>query len=221
MEKSGTVIRELLSLAEIEVYGSHPWDIQVHDDRFYVRVLRDSSLGLGESYMEGWWDCPAIDEFVDRALKIHLEDKVRNETRYLYKALRAKILNRQYSKRTFEVGIKHYDLGNDHYQRMLDKRLNYTSGYWKEAKNLDDAQEAKLELVCKKIGAKPNMKILELGCGWGSFAKYAAKKYGKTFYRMWRYYLLCSAGAFRSRTQQLWQIVFTPIGTRQPDCRVS
>lgn len=171
MEKSGTVIRELLSLAEIEVYGSHPWDIQVHDDRFYVRVLLDSSLGLGESYMEGWWDCPAIDEFVDRALKIHLEDKVRNETRYLYKALRAKILNRQYSKRTFEVGIKHYDLGNDHYQRMLDKRLNYTSGYWKEAKNLDDAQEAKLELVCKKIGAKPNMKILELGCGWGSFAK--------------------------------------------------
>ena len=165
MPKSETVIRELLSLTEVEVNGNHPWDIQVHDERFYERVLRDGSLGLGESYMEGWWDSPAIDEFITQVLKAHLDEKVKNETRYLFEMIRAKIFNRQSSNRAFEVGIKHYDLGNDLFQLMLDKRLNYTCGYWKDAQNLDDAQEAKLDLVCKKIGARPGMKILELGCG--------------------------------------------------------
>lgn len=252
---------------------------------------------------------------------------------------------------------------------MLDKRLNYTSAYWRDASNLDQAQEAKLDLVCRKIGLQPGMTVLELGCGWGSFAKYAAEKhgvdvlgvtvsaeqvelgmelcrglpvelrlqdyrdvegeydrvisigvmehvgyknyrtymevvnrtlkpggigffhtigkntsdvatnawtekyifpngmlpsiaqmaaameglfvvedwhnfgpdydptlmawhvnferawpelkdrYGERFYRMWRYYLLSSAGGFRSRKTQLWQVVFTRIGDRQPDCR--
>src|SRR5665648_452231 len=178
MSKSETVIRELLSLADIHINGANPWDIRVNDNRFYDRVLRDASLGLGESYMAGWWDCAAIDQMITRALKARLDEKVRNETRYLFQAIRAKLTNRQSSSRAYEVGIKHYDLGNDLYQRMLDKRLNYTCGYWKNAQNLDEAQEAKLDLVCKKIGAKPGMKILELGCGWGSFAKFAAEKYG-------------------------------------------
>lgn len=371
MPKSETVLRELLSLADVGINGANPWDIQVHDNRFYDRVLRDASLGLGESYMAGWWDCVAIDQMITRVLKARLDEKVRNETRYIFQAIRAKLTNRQSSSRAFEVGIKHYDLGNDLYQRMLDKRLVYTCGYWKNADNLDDAQEAKLDLVCRKIGARPGMKILELGCGWGSFAKFAAEKYGAsvlgvtvskeqvalgmelckglpvelrlqdyrevqgkfdvvisigvmehvghknystymdvvnrclkedgigfvhtiggnksitngepwtdkyifpngmlpsiaqlgtameghfvmedwhnfgpyydptlmswhanfeaawpdlkekygdTFYRMWRYYLLSSAGGFRSRKQQLWQIVFTRLGTPQPDVRLS
>ena len=119
---------------------------------------------------------PAVDEFINRALKAHLDVAVRNEPRYLYQAIRAKLFNRQSSSRAYEVGIRHYDLGNDLYRAMLDKRLNYTCGYWKEANNLDEAQEAKLELVCKKIGAKQGMKVLELGCGWGSFAKYGCRK---------------------------------------------
>ncbi|MBA4376567.1 MAG: cyclopropane-fatty-acyl-phospholipid synthase [Anaerolinea sp.] len=371
MQKPELILRELLSLADIEINGSDPWDVQVRDDRFYDRVLGDSSLGLGESYMDGWWDCLAIDEFINRALKARLDEKVKNETRYLYQAIRARLINRQSSSRAYEVGIKHYDLGNDLYRAMLDKRLNYTCAYWKKAKDLDAAQEAKLDLVCRKIGLKPGMKILELGCGWGSFAKFAAEKYGVSvvgvtvskeqvalgmelckglpvelrlqdyravqgkfdavisigvmehvgyknyrnymevvdrclkedgiafvhtiggnksittgepwsdkyifpngmlpsisqlgvamenlfvmedlqnigphydptlmawhanfekawpelkqkygdrFYRMWRYYLLSSAGGFRSRSQQLWQIVFTRFGTRQPDCRFS
>ncbi len=371
MQKSEKVLRELLSLANVEVNGSAPWDVQVHDERFYDRVLSNSSLGLGESYMDGWWDCPAMDEFISRALKAHLDEKVRSDTRYLYQSIRAKLMNRQSSSRAYEVGIRHYDLGNDLYRAMLDRRLNYTCAYWKNAGDLNEAQEAKLELVCKKIGAKPGMKILELGCGWGSFAKYAAEKYGVSvvgvtvskeqvalgmelckglpvelrlqdyrevqgkfdavisigimehvgyknyrtymevvnrclkedgigfvhtiggnknithgepwtdryifpngmlpsiaqlgaamenlfvmedwhnfgpdydrtlmawhdnfekawpalkqkygdrFYRMWRYYLLSSAGGFRARSQQLWQIVFTRIGTPQPDCRFS
>ncbi|MDH7528362.1 MAG: cyclopropane fatty acyl phospholipid synthase, partial [Ignavibacteria bacterium] len=61
---------------------------------------------------------------------------------------------------------------------MLDKRMNYSCAYWKDATNLDEAQENKLELICKKLYLKPGMRVLDIGCGWGAFAKYAAEKYG-------------------------------------------
>jgi len=178
MQKSESTTRELLDLAEVEVGGSNPWDIQVHDQRFYDRLIRDTTLGLGESYVDGWWDCEAIDQFITRVLKKDLDQKIRQSPIYALQVLRARLFNRQSYSRAFEVGIKHYDLGNDLYQAMLDKRLVYTCAYWKDASSLDEAQEAKLDLVCRKIGAKPGMKILELGCGWGSFARYAAEKYG-------------------------------------------
>jgi cyclopropane-fatty-acyl-phospholipid synthase len=178
MKKSEKLVRELLRKADIQVDGDRPWDIQVHDDRLYDRVLRDASLGLGESYVDGWWDSKAIDQFIDRVLRANLREEVENNMRLVFQALRAKLTNRQSKNRAYEVGEQHYDLGNDLYQAMLDKRLNYTCGYWRDADNLDDAQEAKLELVCRKIGIHPGMKILELGCGWGSFAKYAAEKHG-------------------------------------------
>jgi cyclopropane-fatty-acyl-phospholipid synthase len=178
MARSETVFRELLDLAEIQVNGSNPWDLQVHDERLYERVLRDSSLGLGEAYMEGWWESESIDGLITRVLKAHLDEKIKNNLKMVFQVLRAKVFNRQSSARAFEVGQKHYDLGNDLYQTMLDKRLNYACGYWKNAHSLDEAQEAKLELICKKIGLKPGMRVLDIGCGWGSFAKYAAEKYG-------------------------------------------
>jgi cyclopropane-fatty-acyl-phospholipid synthase len=371
MANPESIIRELLDTAEIKINGSQPWDLQVHDNRLYECILRDSSLGLGEAYMDGWWDSESIDGFICRVLTAHLDDKVKNNLRLAFQMVRAKLFNRQSSARAYEVGEKHYDLGNDLYTAMLDKRLNYTCAYWKNASNLDEAQEAKLELVCRKIGIHPGMRILELGCGWGSFAKYAAERHGASilgvtvskeqvalgkelckglpvelrlqdyravtgtfdavisigvmehvgyknygeymrvvdrclkkdgiafvhtiggnqsyttgepwtdkyifpngllpsmaqlskameekfvmedwqnigpnydptlmawhanfekawpdlkknyddrFYRMWRYYLLSSAGAFRARNQQLWQMVFTRAGTPQPDCRFS
>lgn len=371
MEKSEKIIHELLDLAGVQVGGPNPWDIQVHDSRFYERVLRESSLGLGEAYMDDWWDCPALDQFFTRVLLARLDEKVVDNRRLAFELLRAKLFNRQSSARAFQIGERHYDLGNDLYSAMLDTRLNYTCAYWKNAVTLDEAQEAKLELVCRKLNLKPGMSILEIGCGWGSFAKYAAEtygvsvlgvtvskeqvalgmelcqglpvelrlqdyrevqgtydavlsigvmehvgyknyrtymqvvdrtlkpggtafvhtigsnvsiktgepwtdryifpnamlpsipqlstameglfiledlhnigphydptlmawhanferawprlkeKYGQRFYRMWRYYLLSSAGGFRSRYQQLWQMVFTRPGTPQPDCRVS
>ncbi len=372
-QKSETMVRELLGLAQVEVNGKNPWDIQVHDPRLYDRVLRDSSLGLGEAYVDGWWDAAAVDQFIARVLLADLDVKVRGNWRIALYYLRTKLFNYQSPSKAYEVGQKHYDLGNDLYCAMLDRRLNYTCGYWKDAHNLDEAQEAKLELVCRKIGLyrNPGMRILELGCGFGSFAKYAAEKYGaqvlgvtvskeqvalgmelcrglpvelrlqdyrqvqgtydavisigvmehvgyknyqtymdvvdrclkpggiafvhtiagnetatsgepwsnkyifpngmlpsiaqlgaaleknfvmedwhnfgpyydptlmawtanfekawpelkkqydERFFRMWRYYLLSSAGGFRSRHQQLWQIVFTRRGTPQPECRFS
>jgi cyclopropane-fatty-acyl-phospholipid synthase len=370
-QKSETILRELFEFADIQLNGKNPWDIQVHNPRFYERVFRETSLGLGESYMDGWWDCDAIDEFITRVLLARLDVRIKGDWKILLHALRARFLNLQSLSKAYEVGERHYDLGNDLYRAMLDKRLNYTCAYWKNAATLDEAQEAKLELVCKKINIKPGMKILELGCGWGSFAKYAAEKYGahvlgvtvskeqvalgmelcrglpvelrlqdyrkvqgtydavisigimehvgtknyrtymktvdnhlkedgiafihtigrntsatandpwndkyifpngilpsiaqlgaamekifvmedwqnfgpyydrtlmawhanfekawselktmydERFYRMWRYYLLSSAGAFRSRNNQLWQIVMTRQGSKQPDCRFS
>ncbi len=372
-QKSESIVRELLGLAEVEVNGKNPWDIQVHDSRLYDRLLRDSSLGLGEAYMDGWWDAETVDQLITRVLLVDLDARVRGNWRIALFYLRSKLFNQQSPSKAYEVGQKHYDLGNDLYCAMLDKRLNYTCGYWKNARSLDEAQEAKLELVCRKIGLdlNPGMRILELGCGFGSFAKYAAEKYGaqvlgvtvskeqvalgmelcrglpvelrlqdyrqvqgtydavisigimehvgyknyhtymevvdrclkpggiafvhtiggdwsdtngepwnnkyifpngmlpsiaqlgavlekkfvmedwhnfgpyydptlmawtanfekawpelkkqydERFFRMWRYYLLSSAGAFRSRRNQLWQIVFTRRGTPQPDCRFS
>lgn len=361
----------LLSGAGIAVNGQMPWDIQIHDDRFYRRVLAEKELGLGESYMDGWWDCDALDEFIYRVFKSNLDQKVKGNWKIALFLLKTKLFNYQKTSRADQVAEKHYDLGNDLYQAMLDRRLNYTSGYWKNADNLDQAQEAKLDLVCQKINLKPGMAVLELGCGWGSFAKYAAEKYraqvvavniskeqvrlardlcqglpveirlqdyrqvsgqydavisigilehvgyknyrtymqvvqrclkadgiafihtiggnvsataanrwtnkyifpngmlpsiaqigqaleglfvmedwhnfgpdydqtllawyrnfdhawptlkakyGDRFYRMWRFYLLSSAGAFRSRQQQLWQIVLTKPGRTRPNCRVS
>lgn len=370
-KSSEIIVRGLFSLAGVEVNGSSPWDIQIHDPRFYDRVLRETMLGLGESYMDGWWDCEALDVLITKMLEANLREKVKGNWKIALHALRSRLFNLQSKSRAFQIGEHHYDLGNDLYEAMLDTRLNYTCAYWRDATTLDEAQEAKLELVCRKIGLQPGMHVLELGCGWGSFAKYAAEKYGahvlgvtvskeqvklgmelcaglpvelrlqdyrdvegtydavisigvmehvgyknyrtymevtdrclkeggiaffhtigsnvsrtggdawsekyifpnsmlpsiaqlgaameglfvmedwhnigphydKTlmawhanferawpelkekygdrFYRMWRYYLLSSAGGFRSRTTQLWQVVMTRPGTPQPDCRFS
>jgi len=177
-QKSEKIIRGLFDLAGIQVNGNNPWDIQVHDRRFYARVLCDAELGVGESYMDGWWDCEAIDQMVDRALRARLELKIKGDRKIQFHMLQSRLLNLQTATRAYEVGQRHYDLGNDLYCAMLDKRLNYTCAYWENASTLDEAQEAKLELVCRKICLKPGMRLLELGCGWGSFAKYAAEKFG-------------------------------------------
>jgi cyclopropane-fatty-acyl-phospholipid synthase len=369
--KAENIISGLLSGAEININGKMPWDMKVHNNQLYRRLLHEADLGLGESYMDGWWDCEALDEFINRILRAKLDKKIKGNWKIALYILQTKLLNRQKKSRAFQVGEQHYNLGNDLYQAMLDSRLNYTCAYWKDAKNLDEAQEKKLDLVCRKINLKPGMTVLELGCGWGSFAKYAAEKYGakvvavniskeqvkfgrklcqglpveirlqdyrevdgkydavisigilehvgyknyntymkvvnrclkddgiafihtigdnkssthttkfsdkyifpngmlpsiaqigksieglfvmedwhnfgpdydKTlmawyqnfnnawpvlrgkygdrFYRMWRYYLLSSAGGFRSRSNQLWQIVMTKTGREKPDCRIS
>ena len=170
-------MEQLFSIAEIAVGGTRPWDIQVHEDEFYPRVLCQASLGLGESYMDGWWDCDRLDEFFYRVLKAGVDRHVRSifEVKDYLKAI---FCNLQNHSRSFTVGKRHYDIGNDLYERMLDKRMIYSCGYWKNAETLDEAQEAKLDLIFKKLGLKPGMKVLDIGCGWGGAAVYAAEKYG-------------------------------------------
>ena len=167
----------LLSLADVKINGSRPWDMQVHDKRLYNRLLTSGSMGLGESYVDGWWDCKKLDELFYRILHAELDGKFRINAGIILQSIKSRLFNLQSSKKAFEVGEKHYDIGNDLFTSMLDKRLTYTCGYWKNARNLDKAQEAKLDLVCKKLKLKPGQKVLDIGCGWGSFMKFAAEKY--------------------------------------------
>lgn len=169
---------ELLAKADIKINGSRPWDIQVKNPQLFNRVMSQGSLGLGEAYMDGWWEVEKLDEFFNRLLRAKLEDEIKFSWPALKNFLAARLLNLQAGKKAFEIGEQHYDVGNDLYNKMLDKRLTYTCGYWREAKDLDEAQEAKMDLACKKIGLKAGDKVLDIGCGWGSFAKFAAEKYG-------------------------------------------
>lgn len=180
---------KILSLAGIKINGNNPWDIKVHNENLYQRVLTQGSLGLGESYMDGWWDCQKLDEFFYRFIRSiersQIESEVKENWRLLFEILLfskisiplARIFNMQSKGRAFQIGERHYDLGNDLFKNMLDKRLVYSCAYWKEAQTLDEAQEAKLDLICQKLDLQPGMRVLDIGCGWGSFAKYAAEKY--------------------------------------------
>ena len=172
-------VEKILKSVDVEINGSRPWDLQIHDDRFYSRVLRGGSLALGESYMDGWWDCKALDQLSDKLLGGQIEKQVRaSSPSFFLVLLRAYLLNPQSKKRAYIVGEKHYDVGNDLFSLMLDERMNYSCGYWRNAENLDQAQINKLDLICRKMHLKPGMNVLEIGCGWGSFAKYAAENYG-------------------------------------------
>lgn len=169
-------VQNLLAQADIQIDGDRPWDIQVHNPQFYSRVLGTGSLGLGESYMDGWWDCQALDQCLCKILKAGLSEKVISLREKMH-VLVARVTNQQRKSRAFEVGERHYDIDNDLYEKMLDKRMVYSCGYWKQAETLDEAQEAKLELICQKVQLRPGMRVLDIGCGWGSFAKYAAEQY--------------------------------------------
>ena len=175
--KSKTRISEILTFAEIKINGSNPWDIMVNDERFYERVLADGALGAGESYMEKWWDCDRLDEFCSRVLKANLQEKIRSNLKLISSVLLIKMFNKQSQSEAFINGQKHYDIGNDLFTNMLDKRLVYSCGYWNNANSLDEAQENKLDLSCRKLKIGTGMKVLDIGCGWGSFAKFAAEKY--------------------------------------------
>ena len=175
---AAVMCRELLATADVIVDGDRPWDMQIHDARFYERVLRDGTLGVGESYVEGWWDSSALDQTIDHLMRARLGEAVSENWLLLAHAARARVVNLQSKTRSFGNGQRHYDIGNDLYEAMLDRRLLYTCAYWQAARTLDDAQDAKLELVCKKLGLRAGMRVLDLGCGWGGFAAYAAERYG-------------------------------------------
>ncbi len=170
-------IESLLAYAGVRIGGDQPWDLQVHNPDTYGRTLGDGTIGFGEAYMDGWWDCEAMDEFFTRVLLADIPQRIRT-FRDKFFFLRAWLTNRQAGSRSFKVGVHHYDVGNDLYSLMLDKRMIYTCGYWRNADTLDAAQEHKLDLVCRKLELKPGMRVLDIGCGWGGAAKFAAERYG-------------------------------------------
>jgi cyclopropane-fatty-acyl-phospholipid synthase len=175
---SREAITRILAGADIVIGGERPHDIEVHDERFYDRVLEQGALGLGESYIEGFWDCPRLDEAIARGLRFDLERKVSRDWRTLMLFLRAKISNMQSPFRAGMVAAAHYDLGNDFFEKLLGPSMVYSCAYWKEAEDLDSAQRNKLALICDKLGIGPGDRVLDIGCGWGAFARYAAGQRG-------------------------------------------
>lgn len=171
---------ELLSKAGITIGGHQPWDIVVHNPKFYKRVLQEGSLGLGESYMQGWWDCQHLDQFFHRVLVNKLQQQLPSNWRDTLRIITARLCNRQSLSRAFQVGKVHYDLGNELFSKMLDPYMQYSCGYWHTAESLEKAQQAKLDLLCRKLQLQPGMTLLDIGCGWGGLAEYAAKNYDVT-----------------------------------------
>lgn len=170
--------QKILSSADIAINGERPSDILVHNHDLFSRVLTQGSLGLGESYMDGWWDSNALDQFFFKLFRSGAIANAPVTLNTIFAVLQSKLMNLQSKARAFQVGEQHYDLGDDLFALMLDKRMIYSCAYWKNAKNLDQAQEHKLDLICKKLYLSPGMKVLDIGCGWGGLAQYMAQKYG-------------------------------------------
>ncbi|HBI08920.1 cyclopropane fatty acyl phospholipid synthase [Franconibacter pulveris] len=172
------IASEMLNRAGIIINGPAPSDIQVKNPNFFKRVLQEGSLGLGESYMDGWWECERLDQFFTKVLRAGLEKQLPHHFKDTLRILGARLVNLQSKKRAWIVGKEHYDLGNDLFTRMLDPHMQYSCGYWKEADNLVDAQNNKLKLICDKLQLQPGMRLLDIGCGWGGLAEFAARNYG-------------------------------------------
>lgn len=170
-------IEQILTEMDVKINGNRPWDIQVHDNRFLSRIFQDQSIGAGESYMEGWWDCAALDELFYRIAKKKMVTRFYNPWKIKYITFKNALFNQQTPHKSEEVAQVHYNLGNSLYERMLGKSMAYTCGYWKNATSLDEAQFAKYDLVCRKLTLKPGETVLEIGCGWGGLAKYIAEHY--------------------------------------------
>lgn len=171
------MVGKILAEADIQIDGPQDFDIQVHQPEFYQRVLQQGSLGLGESYMDGWWDCARLDILFDRILRAKLDQKLPINLEDLLKITVARVRNLQSKKRAWMVGEEHYDLGNDLFTLMLDPYMQYSCAYWKDSQDLAHAQQQKLDLICRKLALRPGMRLLDIGCGWGGLAQYAAQHY--------------------------------------------
>ncbi|MCK8538350.1 cyclopropane fatty acyl phospholipid synthase [Yersinia ruckeri] len=176
------IVHDMLSQADIEINGSRPFDIQVNNPDFFKHVLQDGTLGLGESYMDKWWECERLDIFFQRVLQAGLENKLPHHLKDTLRIAATRLINLQSKKRAWIVGKEHYDLGNDLFSNMLDSQMQYSCGYWDNAKTLEQAQENKLRMICEKLQLEPGMKLLDIGCGWGGLSAYAARHYGVSVY---------------------------------------
>ncbi|CNI04946.1 MULTISPECIES: cyclopropane fatty acyl phospholipid synthase [Yersinia] len=172
------ITAEMLSQARIAINGNRPQDIRVNNPKFFQRVLQEGSLGLGESYMDGWWECDRLDIFFQSILAAELDTQLPKRLSDIIRIASARLFNFQTRKRAWIVGKEHYDLGNDLFSRMLDPYMQYSCAYWDRAETLEQAQQAKLRMICEKLQLKPGMTLLDIGCGWGGLSAFAAKEYG-------------------------------------------
>lgn len=179
-QKPPRILQRLAAEASVRFNGDAPWDIEVHDDRTYGRILAHGSLGFGEAFMDGLWDCQALDALFYRLLSADVDEKLSGwaKLRLIGESLRHRLFNLQSTDRAFHVGEQHYDIGNDVFEAMLDPQMCYSCAYWRDTDSLEQAQHDKLGLICRKLELNRGERLLEIGCGWGSLARYAAVEYG-------------------------------------------
>lgn len=175
---SKEILVDYLEGVGITLNGSKSYDIRVHNDEFYGRLRFNPSLGAGEAYMDGLWDCDQLDDLFFKICRHQLDAKIYKKWTILGQYLLNTVFNLQSRVRSKKVAEMHYNLSNDLYERMLGKSMAYTCGYWKNATTLDKAQYDKFDLIARKLQLQPGERVLELGCGWGSFAKFIAENYG-------------------------------------------
>ena len=176
--KSKEIITKILESADIKINGDRSWDIKVLDERVYDRVLSQGTLGLGESYMDNWWECEELDEGVNKLFRFGNPAIIDKNLSTLFHVLKSKTLNLQTKSRAKQVAENHYDLGNDLYTSFLDPYMQYSCGYFKNTEDLEIAQKQKMDLICKKLDIRAGEKVLDIGCGWGGLARYMSENYG-------------------------------------------
>jgi cyclopropane-fatty-acyl-phospholipid synthase len=172
------LLERMLATTGITIDGNSPWDMHVRDDRIFSRLLHSKSLGLGESYMEGWWDCRQIDEFVCKILTAELDRKIKDSFKLIAPAVSAILFNMQSRICSRVVAEQHYDLDNELFMSFLDPYNQYSCAYFDGTEDLNEAQVKKMGLICRKINLGKGDDVLDIGCGWGGFAKFMAERYG-------------------------------------------
>ena len=170
----------IVEAADVRFNGDRPWDLRVHNPQFYGALLQQGSLALGNGYVRGDWDCEQLDELICRLLRSDANRPLMLRARVaeLARILRDQLDNPQALRRAFVVGRRHYDIDPRVYAAMLDPQMVYSCGYWRHATCLAEAQDHKLRLICEKLELRPGMRLLDVGCGWGSLAAYACRHYG-------------------------------------------
>ncbi len=156
-------------------------EMHIHNPDVFARLIREGDLGFSDAYLDGWWSTPDLQAFMDL---VHAD----NEAIYdgfpglglvrMYEKLRF-WLQRNHREQARKNISYHYDLGNEFYGLWLDDTMTYSSALFETGQeSLEKAQIAKYASMVDQIGAKPGDHILEIGCGWGGFAEYAAKERG-------------------------------------------
>ena len=169
-------IKKMLASVDVAIDGPRPWDIQVHNDKLYGRVLRFANLGLGEAYMEGWWDCKALDQFFCKVLRGGLERRFRFTLPVLLEFVSYLFRNLQSPERAHMVAVHHYDFGNEVFEAMLDTSMQYSCAFWQGVDTLEAAQRQKMDMICRKLLLRPGMRVLDIGCGWGGLGRHMARE---------------------------------------------
>ncbi len=167
-----------LRRADIHINGTRPWDVVMHNEELFDRIAKQGTLGAGEAYMDGWWDCEELDTMFCKAILGNMEHELAHSLPVLFVNMRQKFFNMQDRHHAEDVAKRHYNMDNRLFAAMLGPTMNYSCGYWSNADNLDDAQRAKMDLICRKLELKPGMSVLDVGCGWGGLARWMTAHWG-------------------------------------------